>query len=113
MFEPEVSDRCLGRKTGAYEYVGKTYDLFYLVARAREMLRKERPAEEADSPSILLIDDSPTFREELSTSLEESGYTVIAVATGEDGLRVAVNERPAAIIVDGILPGIDGATVIR
>src|SRR6267142_4655650 len=70
--ETEVSDRIRGLKTGADEYVGKPYDLFYLVARAREMLRKERPAEEADSPSILLIDDSPTFREELSTSLEES-----------------------------------------
>src|SRR5258708_548164 len=37
----------------------------------------------------------------------------MAAGTGEEGLRIAVEERPAAIVVDGILPGIDGATVIR
>src|SRR5258708_6566935 len=37
----------------------------------------------------------------------------MAAGTGEEGLRIAVEERPAAIVVDGVLPGIDGATVIR
>jgi DNA-binding response OmpR family regulator len=112
--EAEVQDRIRGLKTGADEYVGKPYDESYVVARARELVRKEES--ENGKPrltTVLIIDDSPTFREELKSALESSGYLVITAATGEDGLRVAVDERPAAIVVDGMLPGIDGATVIR
>jgi two-component system NtrC family sensor kinase len=38
---------------------------------------------------------------------------VECAGTGEEGLRLAADQRPAAVIVDGMLPGIDGATVIR
>ena len=65
------------------------------------------------TPTVLVIDDSAIFRDLLSRALEEAGFAVIAVQTGEDGLRVAAERRPAAIVVDGALPGIDGATVIR
>ncbi len=112
--ESEVRDRIRGLKTGADEYVGKPYDQFYVVARARELVRKEESGNgNPKSTTILIIDDSPTFREELKSALESSEYVVITAPTGEEGLRVAVDERPAAIVVDGILPGIDGATVIR
>jgi DNA-binding response OmpR family regulator len=112
--EAEVRDRIRGLRTGADEYVGKPYDQFYVVSRARELVRKEEPGTgKPKSTTILIIDDSPTFREELKSALESSGYEVITAPTGEDGLRVAVDERPAAIVVDGMLPGIDGATVIR
>jgi DNA-binding response OmpR family regulator/anti-sigma regulatory factor (Ser/Thr protein kinase) len=112
--ETEVRDRIRGLKTGAEEYVGKPYDQSYVVARARELVRKEESADEKPGATkVLIIDDSPTFREELKATLESSGYLVITAPTGEDGLRVAVDERPAAIVVDGVLPGIDGATVIR
>jgi two-component system, NtrC family, sensor kinase len=63
--------------------------------------------------TILVIDDSEIFRDLLTGALEDAGFAVIAVETGEDGLRVAAERRPAAIVVDGVLPGIDGATVIR
>lgn len=111
--ESEVRDRIRGLKTGADEYVGKPYDQTYVVARARELLRREPGNNESKSTTILIIDDSPTFREELKSSLEVSGYTVIAAGTGEEGLRLAADACPAAIVVDGVLPGIDGATVIR
>lgn len=113
--EAEVEDRIRGLKTGADEYVGKPYDDAYVIARARELLRKqlEPEGDESRSRTVLIIDDSPTFREELRSALESAGYRVVSAGTGEDGLQVAVNERPAAIVVDGVLPGIDGATVIR
>ena len=62
---------------------------------------------------MLVIDDSVTFREELRRALEGAGYQVIHAADGEEGLRAAGGARPHAIVVDGVLPGIDGATVIR
>jgi DNA-binding response OmpR family regulator len=112
--EAEVSDRTRGLKTGADEYIGKPYDQFYVVARALELLRKREPGSgAARSTTVLIIDDSPTFREELKSVLESSGYAVVIAGTGEDGLRAAVDVRPAVIVVDGILPGIDGSTVIR
>ena len=67
----------------------------------------------AATQTILVIDDSPIFRDLLSRALEDAGFAVVAAETGEDGLRVAAERRPAAIVVDGVLPGIDGATVIR
>ena len=112
--EAEVRDRVRGLNTGADDYVGKPYDKSYVVARARELLRKKDPPDEClKSKTVLVIDDSPTFREELKSVLESSGYTVVTAGTGEDGLRAAVDARPAVIVVDGVLPGIDGSTVIR
>ena len=111
--EAEVTDRLRGLRTGADEYIGKPYDVHYVVARARELLRAKR-AEETGSPStILLIDDSVTFREALRQALEEAGYTVQVAASGEEGLRIAAASRPRAVVVDSVLPGIDGSSVIR
>jgi DNA-binding response OmpR family regulator len=112
--ETEVTDRLRGLHTGADEYVGKPYDIHYVVARARELLRARRTLFGTKSPlTILVIDDSITFRESVRQTLEDAGYTVQVAATGEEGLRTAAAQRPGAIIVDSVLPGIDGATVIR
>jgi len=110
--EAEVKDRVRGLQTGADEYVGKPYDTGYLVARVRELLQS-RQRTEAGGTTILVIDDSVTFREELRTAFESAGHRVLTASSGEEGLRVAGAQRPDAIVVDGMLPGIDGATVIR
>lgn len=111
--EAEIKDRIRGLQTGADEYVGKPYDTRYVVSRARELLRLQRGSTTDERPAILVIDDSKTFREELRQALETSGYVVLLATSGEEGLRVAATQRPSAIVVDGVLPGIDGATVIR
>jgi two-component system NtrC family sensor kinase len=112
--EAEIRDRVRGLKTGASEYVGKPYESAYVVGRSLELLRKTSPAGESrGSTTVLVIDDSATFREELKFVLETAGYRVVAAVSGEDGLRAAVDARPDIIVVDGVLPGIDGATVIR
>lgn len=108
--EADVKDRIKGLTTGADEYVGKPYDAGYLVSRVEELVRKRR---RADAASILLIDDSLTFRHAFREALEAGGYSVLEAASGEEGLRLAGTQRPDAIVVDGVLPGIDGATVIR
>lgn len=110
--EAEVRDRIRGLQTGADEYVGKPYDSGYVVAKTQELLQ-ERRLSATSAMTVLVIDDSPTFRGELRTTLEDAGYAVATAGTGEEGLRLAASQRPAAILVDGVLPGIDGATVIR
>jgi DNA-binding response OmpR family regulator len=109
--EVEVQDRVRGLTKGADEYVGKPYDLGYVVARTRELLHAQQKAR-AERP-ILLIDDSATFRAVLEEALKADGYRVLVASSGEEGLRMAAIERPDAIIVDGVLPGMDGSTVIR
>jgi DNA-binding response OmpR family regulator len=111
--EAEVRDRVCGLATGADEYVGKPYDKRYIVSRARELLREVAGSARSEHVPILVIDDSATVREELTKALEDQGHTVVTASSGEEGLRVAADVRPIAIIVDGVLPGIDGGTVVR
>jgi two-component system, NtrC family, sensor kinase len=110
--EADVKHRIRGLEAGADEYVGKPYDRSYVVAKARELAGKRIVGAEGQT-TILIIDDSVTFREELREAFEAAGYAVLTAVTGEEGLHIAADERPAAIVVDGVLPGIDGPTVIR
>lgn len=112
--EAEIRDRIHGLKTGADEYVGKPYDTVYVVSRAHELARtKTSETAVTASVQVLVIDDSATFRETLQSALQAINYAVLTASSGEEGLRKAATHRPQAIIVDGMLPGIDGATVIR
>ncbi len=109
--QAEVADRLRGLEIGAEEYLGKPYDRQQVVRRARELTA----ATDGDRRrmSILVIDDSATYRESLRERLQEAGFAVLTAETGEQGLHVAAAERPAAMVVDYMLPGISGAGVIR
>ena len=62
---------------------------------------------------MLVIDDSETFRQSLCEALVEAGYNAIAAVDGRSGLEKLTGLRPDAVIVDGVMPDMDGATVIR
>ena len=62
---------------------------------------------------ILAVDDEAHILELLSFNLEASGYRVVTAATGEDALVVCAHERPAMVLLDIMLPGIDGMEVCR
>jgi DNA-binding response OmpR family regulator len=111
--ETEVRDRIRGLKKGADDYIGKPYDPSYLVARARELAGRASEIAAPVSNTLLLIDDSVTFREQLKAALENAGYRTVIAGSGEEGLRLAADTRPCGIVVDGVLPGIDGPTFIR
>jgi two-component system, NtrC family, sensor kinase len=111
--EAEVAHRIRGLKTGADDYVGKPYDSSYVVARTRELLRERDRGAKSPGAVILVIDDSPTYRDALERALRSAGHEVLIASSGEEGLRIAAGNRPTAILVDGMMPGIDGATVIR
>ena len=110
--EAEVQDRIRGLATGADDYVGKPYDAPYLVARARELLGRTEPSDD-QRPAVLVVDDSWTYREHLAEMLEAAGYRAILADSGRSGFAVLADRRPAAIIVDGVMPDMDGATLIR
>lgn len=110
--EAEVKDRIRGLKTGANEYVGKPYDTAYVVAKARELLGAAAAATDSEA-TILVIDDSETYRQRLSELLQEAGYRVLSADSGKAGLAAIASRQPTAVIVDGMMPDMDGATLIR
>lgn len=110
--EAEVKDRIRGLQTGANEYVGKPYDTMYVVTKARELLGAAGISTEAHA-TILVIDDSETYRKRLAEVLEDAGYRVLTAENGKAGLSMIADRRPNAVIVDGVMPDMDGATLIR
>ncbi len=63
--------------------------------------------------TVLVIDDEKDILKLLQYNLEKEGYQVIAAKTGEEGLELARSKRPSAILLDLMLPGIDGLEVCR
>ena len=62
---------------------------------------------------ILFIEDEADQIMMISLRLEKNGYEVISSVDGEEGLRKAVTEKPDLILVDVIMPGMDGFEVCR
>lgn len=67
----------------------------------------------AKGPRVLVVDDEAQIVRALSVNLQALGYEVDAASTGEEALTKAAARRPAAVILDLGLPGIDGVEVIR
>jgi DNA-binding response OmpR family regulator len=62
---------------------------------------------------ILIVDDEPTLVATVKYNLEREGYQVVTAADGESGVAVAQAERPDLVILDLMLPGLDGLEVCR
>ncbi len=62
---------------------------------------------------ILLIEDSPTDTAVLTQLLERNGHQVIATASAEDGIEVCKRERPDLVLMDVVLPGMNGFQATR
>ena len=63
--------------------------------------------------SILLVEDSPTVQYIVARSLANQGYEVITARDGEEALRVAHEKLPNLLILDVILPKMNGFQVCR
>ena len=63
--------------------------------------------------TILVIEDEEDIQELLRYNLERDGYAVISCLTGEDGLLSLEQERPDLVLLDLMLPGLDGKEICR
>ena len=66
-----------------------------------------------DKQTILVVDDEATVRNIVRQYLEKSGYRVIEADNGGKGLQLLHQESPDLLILDVMLPGLDGFTVAR
>jgi two-component system response regulator MprA len=62
---------------------------------------------------VLVADDDRAIRESLARALELEGYPVVAVPDGASALEAIAADRPDVLILDVMMPGIDGLTVCR
>ena len=63
--------------------------------------------------SILVVDDDAEIRQVLQTVLEHAGHQVIVALDGEDALRLLQQQRPLLVLLDLMMPRMDGLDVIR
>jgi DNA-binding response OmpR family regulator len=64
-------------------------------------------------PKILLVDDEPDALEVLAFKLKEAGYLILTAKDGSEAITLARNERPAVIVLDLMLPEVDGLEVCK
>jgi len=66
----------------------------------------------ADAPRILVVDDDPAVRDLLEQQMVSQGYHVITAGDGEEALEVIAMKKPDAVILDLVLPKVEGSEVI-
>ncbi len=62
---------------------------------------------------ILIVDDEPDILDFLKYNLQKEGYEVSTASNGEEGIKIAENEKPSLIILDIMMPKMDGVEVCR
>lgn len=63
--------------------------------------------------TVLVVDDDPTVREVVSRYLSRDGHQVMERSNGVDGLAAALTENPDLVVLDLMMPGMDGLAVCR
>ena len=66
-----------------------------------------------DVKKVLVVDDSPTELKLMSEPFVQNGYGVVTATDGEQALQMAADERPALIVLDVIMPKLNGFQVCR
>lgn len=62
---------------------------------------------------ILLVEDDPLIADFIIKGLKEAGYSVLHAADGREGLFLATDETVDAVILDRMLPGLDGLSILK
>ncbi len=81
--------------------------------QTERMKAQRREAVQDNKSTLLLVEDEHDLRELLSFTLTREGFRVTAVETGEQGLEECGTAAPDLIVLDLMLPGIDGLEVCR
>jgi signal transduction histidine kinase/DNA-binding response OmpR family regulator len=103
-----LDERGRGFALGAAEYLVKPVGKDQLLAalyRAAAMPEQQH--------TVVAIDDDPRAIELVRASLESEGWTVLGAATGQEGLALIRERQPSAVLLDLLMPGMDGFEVVE
>jgi PAS domain S-box-containing protein len=104
-----VDQKRVGFALGAADYLIKPIRKPLLL----EAIRKHVPLPGDDDQSILLVDDDPGTLELLEETLRSAGYETQSVRSGPRALEVLSSKLVSAVLLDLVMPGMDGFQVIR
>ncbi len=110
-----------GLQSGADDYLPKSADRDILLLRVRALLRKSqaqaavlgRGDSHFNRARMLAIDDSPTYLQYLAEELRSENYQVEEASGGAEGLDRLARQAFDCVLVDLVMPGIDGIEVCR
>ncbi len=83
-----------------------------VVVHTGQRLTKSPFPIDAVKPRVLIIDDDPEVRKLIANLLKESDYLTTEASSGQEGLDLATQKKPDLIILDAMLQGVDGWTVL-
>jgi signal transduction histidine kinase/DNA-binding response OmpR family regulator len=104
-----VDNRDFGLVLGATDYLVKPIDH----DRLRGVLNSLDGLRTPGDGSVLIVDDDPALRDVLSSLLAEDGWRVATAADGEAALAAVQQERPTAMVLDLMMPRVDGFEVLQ
>ena len=109
-----------GLESGADDYVWKSAADEILLIRVQTLLKKSQVQAIVDQEEtrfttsrILVVDDSPTYQEYIAMELQRAGYQVDTAATGKDALEKLALQSFDGVVLDMILPDMNGAEMCR
>jgi PAS domain S-box-containing protein len=104
-----VDQKQVGFALGAADYLVKPIRKALLL----ETIRKHAPPQTDDDTAILLVDDDPKTLELLEETLRSAGYETQSVRSGPRALEVLSSKLVGAVMLDLLMPGMNGFEVIR
>jgi two-component system response regulator ResD len=77
------------------------------------MATRPRASDDGGRRSVLVVDDEPTITHVVSRYLERAGYATCVAGDGVEALKMAASEHPDLVVLDLMLPGLDGLEVMK
>jgi CheY-like chemotaxis protein/anti-sigma regulatory factor (Ser/Thr protein kinase) len=102
-----MRDRDLGFALGAADYITKPLDREVLMRVVGRHFRGDGGAQ------VLVVDDDPKTRDMLRRTLQKAGWTVAEAATGSEAIEALERAKPALVLLDLMMPGMDGFEVLE
>jgi DNA-binding response OmpR family regulator len=95
---------------GAADYLAKPIDREHLLAAIQRVTRTS--SRDRVSKSVLVVDDDPLVLELMEAVLCSEGFEILRAEDGRTGVQIALQRRPGLIVLDLLMPDVDGFQVV-